>query len=200
MTGSVGAGVNRLVHSTVTSLGIFSNTDSFSSSRREQVEYTSVPPGLRAAIPECSSIRCNLANLLTARVLHSLQVRGSPCQTRPVPEHGTSTRTRSKVGPKRLPKDSPGPVSTVGSIFMSLRLRCRRWLRFRLSSLTTNSPCWLHEPGQVSCFAAGRCAEVKHSIPGLGGEGGGDPDASRCVHPGPSILKAGPSLGRLQSV
>ena len=31
MTGSAGAGVNRLVHSTVTSLGIFSNTDSFSS-------------------------------------------------------------------------------------------------------------------------------------------------------------------------
>ena len=106
MTGSIGAGVNRLVHSTVTSLGIFSNTDSFSSSRREQVEYTSVPPGLRAAIPECSSIRCNLANLVTARVLHSLQVRGSPCQTRPLPEHGTSTRTRSKVGPKRFPKDA----------------------------------------------------------------------------------------------
>jgi len=57
-----------------------------------------------------------------------------------------------------------------------------------------------HEPGQVSCLAAGRCAEVKHSIPGLGGEGGGDPDASRCVHPSPSILKAGPSLGRLQLV
>ena len=28
-------------------VGDFSNTDSFSSSRREQVEYTSVPPGLR---------------------------------------------------------------------------------------------------------------------------------------------------------
>ena len=172
MTGSAGAGVNRLVHSTVTSLGIFSNTDSFSSLRREQVEYTSVPPGLRAAIPECSSIRCNLANLVTARVLHSLQVRGSPCQTRPVPEHGTSTRTRSKVGPKRLPKDSPGPVSTVASIFMSLRLRCRRWLRFRLSSLTTNSPCWRMNQAKCPALLPGAAQRSSTRSPGWGARAG----------------------------
>ena len=170
MTGSAGAGVNRLVHSTVTSLGIFSNTDSFSSFRREQVEYTSVPPGLRASIPECSSIRCNLANLFTARVLHSLQVRGSPCQTRPVPEHGTSTRTRSKVGPKRLPKILRSGEHG-GINIHEFEVRCRRWLRFRLSSLTTNSPCWRMNQAKCPALLPGR-AEVKHSIPGLGGEGG----------------------------
>lgn len=58
----------------------------------------------------------------------------------------------------------------------------------------------LHEPRQVPCFTARGRAEVKHSIPGLGRECGGDSYASRCVHPRPPILKAWPSLGRFQAI
>ena len=84
-------------------------------------------------------------------------------------------------------------MSTVASIFMSLRLRCRRWLRFRLSSLTTNSPCWHMNQAKCAALLPGAAQRSSTRSPGWGARAG-RPDASRCVHPGPSILKAGPSL------